>query len=451
MELHVLGTRGIPARHGGFETFAEKLALFLTSRGHRVTVYCQLGPHESRFTDTWNGVTRIGLPHGNGALGTILFDLESARLASRHRSATVLTLGYNTAIFSFIHRLRGVHHLMNMDGMEWKRKKWSAAQKAWLWINEWCGLHLADRLVADHPHIRRILSKKIAANKIAVIPYGAEPVEQADPEIVRRLGLEPQGYALVVARPEPENSILEIVQAYRAHQRPFHLVILGRYLPEKNPYHAEVLKHAAHSNIIFLGAIHEPEVVAALRFHALLYVHGHQVGGTNPSLVESLAAGNAVLAHDNQFNRWVAGWTAGYFASPEDLACLFDEVPQDSERLRIMRAGSLAQHQRLFRQEFIMQAYEELLQTDLMGQQRWQLVTPSLARTDPAAMPHSTQPCPGYFSSVIMDILRSDSTAARQAQPCARCGQPVRVWLQDGCWIPSIHWHSTQQRQDRLN
>jgi hypothetical protein len=273
-------------------------------------------------------------------------------------------------------------------------------------------------------------------------------VDTAEEELVRGFGLVPRQYCLVIARPEPENSILEIVKAYRAQPRSYRLVILGRYVPNESAYHAEVVRLAADPDILFLGAIHDPAVVAALRFHALLYVHGHQVGGTNPSLVESLAAGNAVIAHDNQFNRWVAGWAAAYFGSIEDLVSLLDELPPDRERLEKMRAGSRRQHQRLFRQESIMQAYEDLLQFDELTPQHWELVRPT------ELVPHATpvnsieEPCPGYFSSAVTEILWREGLANGGKQPCARCGREVSARRLNGCWIPSMHWRISEQDWD---
>jgi glycosyltransferase involved in cell wall biosynthesis len=373
MELHILGTRGIPARHGGFETFAEALSVYMVARGHDVTVYCQLGPEEVEFSDVWKGVRRVGLSEKSTPDGTIRFDLRSALIASKHGGATALTLGYNTAFFSLIHRARGIRHLMNMDGIEWKRKKWTPTQKAWLWLNEWLGAHIANHLIADHPQIKQRLQGKVSRSKITVIPYGADSIHEADESIIRGYGLEPGRYCLVIARPEPENSILEIITAYLEKPRPYRLVILGKYSPEVIPYHAEVFRLATHPSIDMLGSIHETSVVRALRFHALAYVHGHQVGGTNPSLVESMACGNAVLAHDNAFNRWVAGPEAKFFTDSAELSVHFTGLTEDAEALRVMQSSSRARSEQSFMQEDVLQAYERLLLEDHLIEDRWEI------------------------------------------------------------------------------
>src|SRR5450631_4462070 len=152
MHVMILGTRGIPASHGGFETFAQDLALFLTAREHRVTVYCQVDGTRTLTEDTWNGVHRVLVPSPDSATGTMFFDW-TATMDSSRREGVVLTLGYNTGVFSLIYRVRHLPSIMNMDGIEWKRKKWSRLQRGWLWFNEWAGARCANHLVADHPEI----------------------------------------------------------------------------------------------------------------------------------------------------------------------------------------------------------------------------------------------------------------------------------------------------------
>jgi glycosyltransferase involved in cell wall biosynthesis len=361
MHVLILGTRGIPARHGGFETFAEDLALYLTGRGHEVTVFCQVEAGQPAGTDFWNGVRRILVPAGDGAMGTIAFDWGGVNhLRRKRKRGVVLTLGYNTAIFSLLHLLRGIPNVMNMDGLEWKREKWSKSQRAWLWLNELCGARFSDHLIADHPEIARHLQRHTRSSKITTIPYGADALMSAPVEPLGQWGLSPKGYYLLIARPEPENSILETVSAYSRKRRGIPLVVLGNYQPEFNPYHARVLD-AASEEVKFAGAIYDKGVVQSLRFHARAYVHGHQVGGTNPSLVESLAAGNAVLAHDNPFTRWVAGRGALYFKDTDSAAGLFDLLAERPELLSPMEAASRLRHEQEFSQEKVLGEYENLL------------------------------------------------------------------------------------------
>ncbi|MBD5803749.1 hypothetical protein AZOA_31900 [Azoarcus sp. Aa7] len=359
--LRVLGTRGVPAAHGGFETFAEHLALYLVARGWRVVVYCQEDGGGPVFEDTWQGVERVRIPvQQSGPKGTIVFDWLATAHASKQRDLC-LTLGYNTAVFGAMLRLKGIPNLINMDGIEWSRAKWGKLAKTWFWLNDWAGCWLGDHLIADHPQIKAHLATRVAADKITTIAYGAEAVTGAPTEPVLSLGVTPGRFLTVIARPEPENSLLEIVQGFSARPRGVDLLLLGKYDAEGNAYHRAV-REAASDEVKFVGAIYEKEVVRALRFHSLAYVHGHQVGGTNPSLVEALGAGNAVIAHDNRFNRWVAGEGAAYFAGTDGFAQQLDGLLISEERLGAMRAASRARFEGAFTWERILGEYEKLLE-----------------------------------------------------------------------------------------
>lgn len=357
--LRILGTRGIPARHGGFETFAEDLARRLAPRGWNVTVYCQGDGNGPVFEDQWEGIRRVHIPVArSGAVGTVIFDWKATGHAARAKE-TALVLGYNTACFNALLRWSGTNHLINMDGLEWRRSKYGIPQKTWLFINEVAGAWLGNHLIADHPEINRHLTKWARSERITTIPYGSTPVESADPDRLRPLGLAPNDYSIIIARPEPENSIKEMVAAYSSRTRRGPLVVLGDY-DQRNNYHRAVLS-AAGPQIHFPGAIYDRAVVESLRFHARLYLHGHTVGGTNPSLVEALGAGSPTLAHDNRFNRWVAGPEQAFFIDQPTCARQLDQLLDDEERLASMRQASLARHRSTFTLEHCLDQYEELL------------------------------------------------------------------------------------------
>lgn len=357
--LRILGTRGIPACHGGFETFAENLAIYLTEAGWSVTVYCQDEGDGDIYEDTWKGVRLVHVPvKQKGALGTILFDWKSIMHVC-NESGLVLTLGYNTAVFSLVYRLKGVRNLINMDGIEWRRQKWSIGAKLWLYLNEWAGAHLGHHLIADHPHIKAHLLRHVHPGKISTIAYGAPRIGAANSNVLAQFGLEPDRYAIMIARPEPENSVLEVVQAWSSRRQGLPLVVLGKYSHEVS-LQRDVL-NAASDEVIFAGAIYDKDKLAALRFFARLYIHGHQVGGTNPSLVEALGAGNAIIAHDNKFNRWVAGDDAKYFDSAEQLAAVLEQTAHDSAEIERMRTASIKRHSEQFTWPRVLLAYEALL------------------------------------------------------------------------------------------
>ncbi len=366
-KLLILGTRGIPANYGGFETFAERLSLYLVSRGWEVTVYCQVNGQKP-LKKKWRGINLVYIPtQNNSAFNTIIFDYQST-IDALKQEGIILLLGYNTAIFSILYWLKKRVSIMNMDGMEWWRSKWNLMQKLWLFFNERCGAIFSNHLIADHPQIKKHLTSYVSPSKIKVIPYGTEQVTKVDESWLEAYQLIHNKYVLVIARPEPENSILEIVSAFSSRKWGMKLVILGRYLPQTVPYHQKVMQ-AASDEVIFAGPIYEKEIVNTLRFYARLYIHGHTVGGTNPSLVEALAAGSPILAQDNAFNRWVAGDKAHYFLDQTDCLQELKQLLYDTNELERMKMASTARYWEQFSDNRDLKAYEKLLSTYVAEEQ----------------------------------------------------------------------------------
>lgn len=337
--VRILGTHGVPANYGGFETAAEKVGLHLLAAGWRVIVYCQVDGTGEITCDEWHGLERVNVPvNVPGWRGTSLFDLKCVRHASRFDDLC-LVFGYNTGIFNTWQWLKGIPMVINMDGIEWSRSRWGFTRQAILYINERFSAAVGNHLIADHPAIEKYLWTRAPKRKVTMIAYGADEVLEADPAPVRALGLEPGGYLTLICRPIPENSILELVQGFSAKPRSQKLVILGNYDPQGDEYHRQVVE-AASQDVLFVGAIFDPAIVQPLRFHSALYLHGHTVGGTNPSLVEALGAGNAVLAHDNVYNRWTAGAGQAYFTTAEDVEAALDDIFESPERLAEMSASA---------------------------------------------------------------------------------------------------------------
>jgi glycosyltransferase involved in cell wall biosynthesis len=358
-QLLILGIRGVPAAHGGFETFAARLAPWMREHGWDVTVYCQGSESGQREEDDWEGVRRIHIPVArNGTAGTIEFDVRSTQDALR-QPGLLLTLGYNTGFLSAWARLHGRRNVINMDGIEWRRAKYSFGAKTYLWLNERIAALSGDRLVADHPRIADHLATRVKAGRIDTIAYGSEGVFEADPAPLARLGVEPGRFLTLIARPEPENSILEVVRAFSEQPRGTRLVVLGKY---DNGAYRRTVREAAGPEVIFPGAIYDTPTLCALRFHSAAYVHGHQVGGTNPSLVEALGAGNAIIAHDNGFNRWVAGDAGLYFKDQAGCAAAIGAVLGDPALAARLRAAARARWEEAFTWPAILTQYQEMLE-----------------------------------------------------------------------------------------
>ncbi|MDP3405211.1 MAG: DUF1972 domain-containing protein [Brevundimonas sp.] len=360
--LYILGTRGVPAAHGGFETFAERFALHMVEQGWRVTVYCQVdaGP-SGPIEDVWRGVRRITFVANAGATGTMKFDWACTRHAMKERGV-MLVLGYNTAAFSTLLRLAGNPVLMNMDGIEWKRAKWPWHGRIWLYLNEWIGALTSTKLIADHPEIARHLNRRRRRADIVMIPYGADQIEIASTEPVTARDLTPGNYVISIGRIEPENNILPMILAFAAKPRDLGFLCLGKLEPYKNAYHRAVIEAGA-GRVLFPGAIYDSSVVQALRFHAAAYCHGHSVGGTNPSLVEALGAGNAIIGHDNPYNRWVAGEDQFFFADAKQCGSVFDQIMEGPLALTKARSKARARFLEAFRWEPILDEYENVCRT----------------------------------------------------------------------------------------
>jgi glycosyltransferase involved in cell wall biosynthesis len=364
--VRILGTHGVPAAYGGFETAAENVGLYLRAQGWNVVVYCQLPGDGAIETDEWKGLQRVLIHEPKeGWRGTSAFDLTSIRHAtSEHAEGDVwLTFGYNTGVYDVVPRLRGIPNVINMDGMEWTRRRWGLVKQGILLANERLAGWVGDVLIADHPVISDYLGRHFGRRRVQTITYGAHEVTGASTAPVEELGLTPGEYGMIVCRPIPENSILEIVQAWSAQTRGMPLVVVGPY-GDDDPYHRQV-RAAASAEVAFPGAIFDAERLQSLRFHSAVYLHGHTVGGTNPSLVEAMAAGNAVIAHDNPYNTWVAGSGNAYFSGPDDLAKILTDVLPDKERRVAMGASSRARFQAEFTWDKIGAEYEYALATAL--------------------------------------------------------------------------------------
>ncbi|GFO59664.1 hypothetical protein GMST_19890 [Geomonas silvestris] len=344
MRLAILGTRGIPAGYGGFETFAEQLSVRLVQRGVEVTVYCEAGSGEGAAS--YRGVSLVYVPVWRlGPLTTILFDILCLWHA-RKSFDVVYMLGYGTSIFCFLPRIWGSEVWINMDGIEWARSKWNRLAKVWFKAMEAAAMWTPNRLIADAEGIEMHLrSRHRRLPPISVISYGAPVVvEEPDPALIAQWHLVPREYLLVVCRLEPENSVREVVEGYLASGSALPLVVVGSTSPATG-YVRELLQ-AGEGRVRFIGAVYHQERLQALRHHALAYFHGHTVGGTNPSLLEALGCGSLIIAHDNIFNREVAGELGSYFRGAGDVVgqirSLEGYPPQTAHLLRAQARQRIA-------------------------------------------------------------------------------------------------------------
>ena len=323
MKLAILGSRGIPNRYGGFERFAEQLAVWLVAQGHDVSVYCSdAHPYQE---PTFHGVKRIICADGEprfGTAGQFIYDWNCIQ-DSRHRGFDViLQLGYTSSSVWGWRLPRRVVIVTNMDGMEWKRSKYSRPVQQFLrWAEAWA-VRTSDYLVADSPGIRDYLHQTYGV-EAHYIAYGAEPQPTPAPDRLAELGVQPLAYDLLIARAEPENNLEAILEGVSRSQATRPLLVVAN---KNTDFAQHLIATYRDPRIRFLGGLFDQSLLNVLRHYSQLYYHGHSVGGTNPSLVEALAANALVVAHRNVFNAAIVGPDGYYFDTPDDIARLRDSI-----------------------------------------------------------------------------------------------------------------------------
>lgn len=359
IRIAILGTRGIPNNYGGFEQNAENLSLHFVNQGHEVTVY---SPSEHPYPKkTWNGVRicRVwAFERKLGVIGTALYDFLCLLHAVRSNYDVILELGYGPSGLFFPLRVATSAVLVtNMDGLEWKRSKWgAAARRIWL-LAERFAVRWSDALVSDNPGIKRYLEEKFGAQS-TYIGYGAEVRNAPNPtQGPGKLNLEPYGYSLLIARLEPENNIEMVLDGYVASSVEQPIVIVGNQKTKYGRYLCH--RYELDSRVQFVGAIYNYECLASLRYHADRYFHGHSVGGTNPALLEAMACGALICAHDNEFNRYVLGDSGHFFRSSQQVKDLVEDCRPDDER-EAFRQGNWSRLESEFNWENSSSAYLKL-------------------------------------------------------------------------------------------
>ncbi|WP_426026893.1 glycosyltransferase [Brevundimonas sp. TWP2-3-4b2] len=311
LTVGTIGTRGIPNSHGGFERFVELLVddPRWADDGVRFAVY---GEGEDTPHNSWTALRSVGCTKKDRPFW---YYFRSAYLASRECDV-ILCCGVALSIFAFWPGLRGKALIVNPDGCEWRRTKWSRLGRLIVWAMYAPAMLAAKRIVIDAEALR---SDFRLSTEAWYIPYSApEPKAAALTHATREAYALDRPYVLVVARLEPENNIGMIVEAFEALADPrCELVIIGG---TTTPFYHSVLASRASPNIRFIGGIYDQEILDQVRSNATVYLHGHSVGGTNPSLLEALASVTGRLGcHDNKYNREVAGAESDYFADAEQL------------------------------------------------------------------------------------------------------------------------------------
>jgi len=356
MKLAILGTRGIPANYGGFETFAEELGTRLAGRGHDVTVYCRSNnigyPHK-----TYKGVKLAILPTiGTKHLDTVVHTFLSV-LHALLRFDVILMCNAANAIFGIVPRLSRTPVALNVDGIERLRKKWGLAGRAYYRLSEYLATIVPNVVITDADVIREYYLKKYRKASV-MIAYGAEFERTETTSVLDRIGVRPRDYFLYVSRLEPENNAHTAIEAFEKIETGKWLLIVGD-APHAHKY-IEQLKATRDPRIRFPGAIYGTGY-RELQSHAYAYIQATEVGGTHPALVEAMGAGNCVIAKDTPENHEVLGGAGLYFRDADDLSRQIEltlAVPAFAERLR---ASAQARAKACYSWDAVTDAYEKVL------------------------------------------------------------------------------------------
>jgi len=357
MRIALVGTRGVPARYGGFETCVEQVGLRLVKAGHEVVVYCRTEDGAER-PETFEGMQLVHLPAlRKKSLETLSHTALSVLHLLRHKPDAAIVFNAANSVFLPVLRARGIPVATHVDGLEWKRTKWQGAGRMYYRVAESLAVRWSDALIADAQGIADYYDAEFDAPS-DLIAYGA-PILPDSSDRLAELGLTSRGFHLVVARFEPENHVDLVVDGYRRSGAKLPLVVVGS-APYADEHTARI--HAlADERVKFLGGVWDQDLLDQLYANCATYLHGHSVGGTNPSLLRAIGAGAATIAYDVTFNREVVADSGRYFRTVAEVAREVERAEASPERTRQRgrRARQLAAN---YDWDDVADSYEQLCQ-----------------------------------------------------------------------------------------
>ena len=360
LKIAILGTRGIPANYGGFETFAEECGAGLAAKGHDVTVYGR-SHYISSALKTHRGVRLVVLPtlewkYTDTLVHTFLSTLHS--LSQKYD--VILICNAANSVFAWIPRVFGIPVAVNVDGIERLRRKWNWAGKAYYRLCEYLSTCFPDVIVTDARVIERYYRERYRAPSV-FIPYGARTEKSSSRETLDRLGLAPGEYFLYVSRFEPENNAHVVVAAFEKVRTPKKLVVVG-----DAPYAARYIQKVRATSdrrILFPGALYGNDY-RQLQTHAFCYIHATEVGGTHPALIEAMGQGNLIVANETPENCETLGGTGITYRknNAEDLARCLQEASDHPERFAEFKTAALDRAHSAYSWESVIGSYERLFE-----------------------------------------------------------------------------------------
>jgi glycosyltransferase involved in cell wall biosynthesis len=360
LRIGILGTRGIPNHYGGFEQFAEYLSTGLVAKGHEVFVY---NSHNHPYRQNeWNNVQLIHCydpEYQLGSFGQFIYDLNCILDARRRKFDAILMLGFtSSSAWGWFYPDQSTL-IFNMDGLEWKRTKYSKPVQKFLKLAEKLAVRFGNYYIADSVILQSYLKNKYAIAS-EHIPYGAEIYYNEDESLLQEYGVKKHEYFILMARMASENNIEMILDGFHASSTDKKFLVVGSV--ENKFGRSLVQKFKTDERIIFTGGIYNhPQKIHSLKVYSNLYFHGHSVGGTNPSLLEAMASRSLIAAHDNPFNRAVLQQDALYFTSPEEVTAIIKNNIRDGHEMPLIN-NNLKKIKNQFSWDNVIKKYEDFIQ-----------------------------------------------------------------------------------------
>ncbi len=318
MRIGILGTRGIPNYHGGFEQFAENFAVFAQQAGHEVVVYNSSNhPYQKKEYKNVQLIHCYDPEPKIGTAGQFVYDLKCILNSRKQHFDIILELGYTSSAPWFKLHSKTAIVITNMDGLEWKRSKYSSKVQNFLLKAEKWAVNNSDYLISDSVGIQKYLKDKYN-KKSTFITYGSYVFDRPNQAVLEEYKLNPYEYNMLIARMEPENNIEIILDGVAKSKIKTTFLVVGKNTV--NEFGKRLTeKYKPHKHIHFVGGIYNQNHLDNLRYYSNLYFHGHSVGGTNPSLLEAMASSAFIIANDNLFNKAILEKDALYFNTIEDV------------------------------------------------------------------------------------------------------------------------------------
>ena len=338
-EVAIIGAVGLPPMYGGFETLAEYLTKYLSSE-YQMSMYCSAKSYEKKLA-TYNGASLKYIDLKANGIESIPYDIVSMVKACKHAD-TLLILGVSGCIaLPFVKLFSSRKFIVNIDGLEWKRRKWNRYAKWFLKFSEKQAVKYADITVTDNQVIQDYVFEKYGKESV-LIAYGGDHVKRIplSREISERYVFVNDKYAFTVCRIEPENKIHTVIEAM-SMQNELPLVIVGNW--DSSEYGMELRKkYAGVEHIHLLDPIYDQNILDQIRSNCYVYLHGHSAGGTNPSLVEAMYLALPVFAYGASYNIETSEHQASYFHSVEDLLKLVNEIDEEALKENANRMYAIA-------------------------------------------------------------------------------------------------------------